>query len=205
MDFLSRIKRIVRFVKVTGPANNGESYPTQQITYNGKLAHAYIVMPYGTYANASSSDVLGLCFNVNAADSNKAAIPTIPNKRPRDLAQNEFAVYHPYSEAFIKFRNNGDIEIDTTQKTSGNIIVNTLRAEINASDSAVVKSPAVTIDAAESTFTGNVTIDKNLDVKENATFTSNISSNGKNIGDGHTHDGPATAPSGPIAPTRVVQ
>ena len=112
------IKSLVRFAVVTGPADNDSKYPVQQIKYKGKLANTLMVFPYGVYANASTEESLSLLFSVEGDTSNKAAIPYTPQLRPRDLEQNEVCFYHPFTNTTIKLRNNGNIEIDTTEENA---------------------------------------------------------------------------------------
>lgn len=63
----------------------------------------------------------------------------------------------------------------------------------------------VTVDAPDAEFTGNVKILGNLEVIGSSTLSSTVTSNGKDISDTHLHDGPATAPTGPISPTGAPQ
>lgn len=63
----------------------------------------------------------------------------------------------------------------------------------------------VTVDAPDAEFTGNVKIFGNLEVVGTSMLSSDVTSNGKDISDTHLHDGPATAPDGPVAPTGAPQ
>lgn len=133
MDFLARLKNLLRFAKITGPADNEKQFPVQQMTYKGKVVDCLQIFPYGVYANLSD-DCLGVMFSIDGNPENRAAISYTPKLRPNDLEQNEIAFYHPYTGAFIKSRNNGDLEIDCQQDTPGNIIVNCVNAEVNATE-----------------------------------------------------------------------
>ena len=81
-------------------------------------------------------------------------------------------------------------------------------AELRSSDGAVrvtIKSDKIEVAAPNIEHIGNVKITGNLEVTESAAFTSEITSNGVNIGDKHKHDGSPTAPSGPKSDTGIVK
>ena len=221
MGFLNKLKNIVRWATVTGPVNQAQQFPVQQVTYKGKVANCMMVFPYGVYAHVSSTDVLTMMFAVEGNADNRAGIPAIPQKRPVDLEQNEVAIYHPFTNSFIKFRNNGDISIDTAPidpvtgvQTLGNIIINCVNATVTASENVsvtaiqnigltgveatVTASASVTIDTPETTITGNLTVDGNT------TLSSTVTSGGKDISDTHTDTGSPSAPSGGVTNTGVV-
>lgn len=186
MDFLAKIKRLIGFAQITGPADNSKQYPVQQISYFGKTADAFIVFPYGMYSNVSSSHSLGVRFSIDGTESNRAVLPTCPEKRPRDLEQNEVSVYHPFTNASVKFRNNGDIVIDATA-SSANVIVNAINVTTNTETANVNATTSVEFDTPAAQFTGNLTVQGDFVAEANASFTTNITSNGKNIGDTHKH------------------
>jgi phage gp45-like len=147
---LSFLKNLIRWARITGPANNQENFSVQQVTYLGKTADSLIVFPYGHHANVSN-DSLALMFSIASNPENRAAIAWTPNDRP-DLEQNEIAIYHPFTNSLIHFKNSGDIDI-------------TGDANLNAT-----VTGTATIDAPETTITGNVTINGNLQVDGVATL-----------------------------------
>lgn len=184
---LNKLKNLLRYARITGSADNTKQFPVQQINYKGKVANSFIGLPYGIYANVEN-DYLGIMCAIDGAEDNRVLIPLTADKRPRDLEQNELAVYHPDTESFIKFKNNGNIEIDCVGQQQGKIIINCVQATLTASTSVLVDSP-------QTTFTGDV------QVNGSTTLSGNVTSNGKDISDTHTHNGSPTAPSGPISPT----
>ncbi len=72
---------------------------------------------------------------------------------------------------------------------------------ITGSTITLLNSGEVRIVAPETRIQSNLTLEGNLNCLGSASFTSNITSNGKNIGDTHSHTGSPTAPDGPISPT----
>lgn len=149
MAFLARLKNLIRVGKITGAANNSTQFPVQQLTFKGKVTEALMIFPYGVYANVSIEDALALFFSIDGNEENKAAIAYTPQKRPTDLANGEVAVYHPTSNSFIKFRNNGNIEVEGTGQinivTTGDVNLECNAASVTAAASVDIDSPVTNL------------------------------------------------------------
>lgn len=184
-DFLVKLKNLIKFGVVTGGADNASQFPVQQMVYKGKVVNALQIFPYGLYANNASDDSLGVIFSIDDNENNRAALCFTPKRRPTDLEQNEVAFYHPFTNSFIKFRNNGNLEIDTGE---GNIVID---------------STNITVNCNTATVAGDVVINGDLTVTGATTLSATVTSNGKDISDTHTHIGSATAPDGPQVDTGV--
>ena len=197
VDYLAKIKGLIKLGFVTGPANNDDKFPVQQMTFKGKAVDVMQLNPYGLYSNVKTDSSLGLMFVSDCAPENRAALCFTPEERPRDLENGEVCLYHPFTNSFIKFRNNGDLEIQSQGGGSGELkIVSQGNVSIDTQGATTVTSAGtVTLDASQVNVTGN------LDVAGNTTLTSNVTSNGVNIGSTHTHTGSPTAPDGPVTPT----
>lgn len=103
------IKRAV----VTLAGSDNKQVPIQQITYNGKVADAEIIFPYGVHANLSAdNNTLCIVFAVEGQEDYRAAMGYTPGLRPKPLEEGEVVFYHPLTQSKIHFRNNGDIDID---------------------------------------------------------------------------------------------
>lgn len=166
MNFLAKIKNLLRYAQVTGPANNSQSFPIQQMTAKGKVFNSLTVFPYGMYANCASIDTMAMVFSVDGQEENKAAIPFIPMKRPKNLQQNEVAFYHPYSGTQILFKNDGTLEISTTGDTPGNVIINSGGdTEVNTSgNTKIIANDQVYIDATNDVNVSGANINLNGNV-----------------------------------------
>ncbi len=142
-----KLKNLVRYAVVSAGADNTKQFPVQQITYKGKVAEGLAVSPYGLYANISN-DALALVFSIEGDESSKAFMAYTPKDRPDDLEQDEVALYHPPTKTFIKFRNTGDVEIDTdVDGAGGNLIINTASATVNATGDVDVTADNVNVNA----------------------------------------------------------
>lgn len=182
-------KNSIRMSRITSPGADDGQFPTQQMTYLGKVADGITVFPYGFHANVTA-DVLALMFSVQGLPENRLAMPFNTKKRPK-LAAGEVAFFHPPTMSFIIGRANGDLDIETGDGGTGNVNINCKQANVTASES-------VTLDTPETTITGNLT------VTGDTTLSSTVTSGGKDISDTHTHTGSPTAPSGPVSNTGAV-
>ncbi len=186
---------MIRWARITKAGSDDQQFATQQMEYLGKVADGLIVFPYGLHGNVPP-DALAMMFAIQGNPDNRAAIAWTPKNRPK-LAEGEVAFYHPPTDAFMIWRANGDLDIETGDGGTGNININCKQANVTASES-------VTFDTPEATFTGNVTVDMDLTVTGDTTLSSTVTSGGKDISDTHTHVGSATAPAGPQVNTGAV-
>lgn len=169
---INRIKNLIRWARITRFGADDKQFPVQQVTYLGKVGDCMMIFPYGMHGNASEDSLVAM-FEMGADSANRAGIPGTPQDRPK-MAGNEFCLYHPKTQSIIHFRNNGDIDIDTVNNNQGSININTVQANIAASDS-------VNITAPETNITGNLT------VTGDTSLGATVTSNGKNISNTHSH------------------
>lgn len=201
------LRNLLRWARITKAGSDTEQFATQQMEYLGKVADGLIVFPYGMHANATP-DSLALMFAVQGNADNRAAIAWTPKDRPT-LKAGEVAIYHPETDAFIIWRETGDLDIETGDGGSANInikcnkvtvdcdsaevnattesVINTAVAEVNATTSLDVTSPI-------SNFSGIVNISGALNALAGMAITGAATANGKDISDTHTH--PAGTPPG---------
>lgn len=124
------ISKLLRWVRVIKP---GEDDPTkfhvQQIEYMGKISNALMVFPYGVHANIPEN-AFGVMFTVQGNQDNRGVIAWVPKGRPQ-LKGGEVAFYHPPTDAFMIWRENGDLDIETGTSGTGNININATLTTIN--------------------------------------------------------------------------
>lgn len=174
-SWAERIKRTIRVCRATLAGDESTTFAQQQVEYLGKTADAVIIFPYGFHAVAPA-DTLGLLFAQMGNPEALIRMPGFDRNRPTMVA-GEVAVYHPGTGSVILFKADGSVSVTSV------VGVN-------------VSAPAVSI-------TGNATITGNLTVTGITTLGTAVTSNGKNIGDTHTHVGSPTAPTGVQSNTGV--
>ncbi len=163
------IHNLLRWLRVIRPgADDPNKFHIQQIEYMGKVADALMIFPYGVHANVPE-DAFGILFSIQGNPDNRGAIAWVPKGRPQ-LAGGEVAFYHPPTDAFLIWRSNGDLDIETGNSGTGKI-------NIVASD--------VTINATLTTINGDLT------VTGNTVLGDTVTSNGTNISGTHIHSQPS--------------
>ena len=196
---INRLKKMIRWARVTLAGSDDKQFPTQQVEYLEKPGDCFMVFPYGMHGNATP-DSLVMMFSVYGDAAQRAGIPTTPQERPQ-MAAGEFCLYHPKTQSIIHFRSeSGDIDIDVVKNKAGNININTTKANVTASDSVNVTAPNTNI-TGDVNITGDTVMTGNATVTGSTTLSSTVTSNGKDIGDGHSHSGSPTAPTGPVSNT----
>jgi len=162
---MSMIRNLLKWARVVKPGiDDPDKFHIQQIEYMGKAADALMIFPYGLHGNVPE-DALGLVFSIQGNPDNRGIIAWTPKDRPK-LAGGEVAFYHPPTDAFIIWRSNGDLDIETGSGGTGKIT-------IDASD-ITINSPLVTING-DLTVTGDTTLS---DV---------VTSDGTDISNTHIH------------------
>lgn len=151
------LRNLLRWARITKAGTDDQQFATQQMEYLGKVSDGLIVFPYGIHGNVPP-DALALMFAVQGNADNRAAIAWTPKDRPK-LKEGEVAFYHPPTDAFIIWRQSGDLDIETGEGGTKDI-------NIKAS-------------------TVNITAD--LKVTGNTEFTGTVKANGKVIDDTHGH------------------
>lgn len=172
------IKDLIRWATVTNSSLDTEKFAVQQLSYLSKTVDSLMVFPYGTHANVPEG-AFALTFSIQGNPENRACIAWTPNTRPV-LAAGEVAFYHPPTSAFIIWRANGDLDIQTGDTGAANInvvandinvtasniitmtakdvVLNSETTAINATTSCTITTPSFTVDAAVSDFTGTVNV-----------------------------------------------
>lgn len=115
MNVRQKIKNIVRRAVITRSGDDTADYHLAQISYNNKVVDAEVINPYGLYSNPPK-DLQALMLTICADSENRAMIAYSQQDRFKNLQPGEVVVGNPAKETFIKFDNEGNIEIDSKAK-----------------------------------------------------------------------------------------
>ncbi len=105
---------MIKLAVTTGieSSDNSSQFPIQQVEYMGKTADCLILFPYGQFARLPKDQLLVL-LSIAAEEENRVAIGTgDPADRP-EIEKGEVVYFHPETKTFLKFKNNGELEIDS--------------------------------------------------------------------------------------------
>lgn len=182
-DLLSRIKRIVRWARITAAGGDSKSYPIQQVEYKGKVGDCLMVFPYGHHANLTPDSLVAM-FAVEGDADNRAGIGWTPTIRPK-LLEGEVAIYHPLTGTIIKFNQAGGININAVAEITvdaPSVVVNAPDIEMNSTNH-TINTTNYELNCVEGDATATGT---------GFEFTGGLRSNTKDISDTHTHSGVQT-------------
>lgn len=107
---LALLKSLIRFGKITNPGADDRPIPMSQFQYFNKVKDVIVIYPYGFSANAPL-DNLAVLMNVGHED-NSVAFPFSGGDRVKNLKPGEVVVGNFVSGSFVKFSQNGDIDIN---------------------------------------------------------------------------------------------
>ncbi len=199
---MSEIKNQIKWVVIT---KDGEDDPTnfhiQQIQYLGKNADTLMIEPYGLHSNVPPG-AFGVMLSIQGNPDNRGVIAWTPKER-RHLESGEVSFYHPPTDAFITWKANGDLDIETGGGGTAQINIKAGNINIEAEDITVI-GKNIDITADDVLITSPLTkITGDLEVTGSATLGSTVTSNGTDISDSHTHpqgndsDGDTEVDTGP--------
>lgn len=107
--------------------NDSGNYQTAQVSYFGKVSDIEVINPYGI-SSSPPIDSLVLMFNVMGQEENKAGIINAQPQRFKNLKEGEVVVGNYLTGSYVKFLQNGGIEVFT----EGNATVTASNAIIDA-------------------------------------------------------------------------
>nr|DAH10939.1 MAG TPA: baseplate assembly protein V [Caudoviricetes sp.] len=160
-------------------------FPTMQVKYLKQVIK--IVQKLGIYGVCSNppKGSNGILFPIMGSDSNIACLADDIANRFKDLKEGELVIGNYLTKAFIKFSQDGGIEIHAkyvkTIADEGDISTETIKGNITN------KSAGNIMDTASSTIMNNpVSITDNLSVTKSATITEDVIGGGISL-KGHIH------------------
>lgn len=214
-SILSKLKDIIkRAVVMTTDQDDGPFPRTKASSFESPPMSVELIQPYGFYSNPPKG-ALGITFNIGGDHRNMFGIFNVPSQRFKTVP-GEVAIGNPLSKAVIYFRNNGNVDVtipgiltttitknavitiqgNATMTITGNATVNAANATINASETAAIIAPAITLSDS-----------LNADIADALTKFEEL----KDWADSHVHEidsvdtSPPTLPLPATAATTVVQ
>lgn len=175
--------------------NDDKIMPATQVEGYGEADDVTVLWPYGMHGNLPT-DSYTVTFLINGQSENRAAIGFRPDLRQKGLKAGEVIFGNFFRKSTTLYDDEGNIvvncENDEKVTIKGASVINiTGDADITVGGNTTLTTPLMTVDG-DFTVTGDTTLG------------ANVTSNGKDISDTHTHNGSPTAPTGAISPTGTV-
>jgi len=172
MKIITFIRNLIKRGVVTKKTPDSGQFSVAQVKWlTGKTGNVEVIHPYGfsSYAPVGS---LALMFNVMGHEENRAAIINDPKRRFKDLKEGEIAIGNFLTRSYVKFKENGDIEVISTNNRSVTIAGND--SIVIGGDCNITTTGNTTV-----TTTGNTTIDStgNMSATIGGTLTANVTGN----------------------------
>lgn len=105
-------RNLIRYGRITKRLTRKGQFAVQQTTYQGKVADAHMIHPYGLHANVPA-DTLALLLAVQGNPDNRAAF-AMDSKAWPTLEDGEVALYHPSTGGMLVWKTDGSVEITTS-------------------------------------------------------------------------------------------
>ncbi len=194
-------RNMIKRAVITLGGSDDKELPIQQLSYNGKVADAEIIFPYGVHANLSAdNNTLCIVFAVDGQEDYRAAMGYTPLLRPKPLAEGEVVFYHPLTQSKIHFRNNGDIDVDVTGE-NGDLNV-TIKKDLNITvggDVNITATGTATVTVPTTEWIGNINVTGNVVISGTSTADNHISDGIS--GNSHVHGGVESGASNTDGPS----
>ncbi len=115
---LRTMKGLLRLARIVASSSDDKNFPVQQIEYLGRNCDATVWFPYGMHANLPP-DVLAIAMSLNGNLETRYAFPSSPKERlesplPNPLEEGDLLLFNPVSKAYVYFKADGDININST-------------------------------------------------------------------------------------------
>jgi hypothetical protein len=130
----NRVTTSIKLGHVSRFIEDDRPYPVVQVTYFKEMVgNVTIIMPYGTSC-ALPEDTLGIVINVLGDETNTIFIPISTTEREKNLKRGEYVAGNQVKKTYIKFDENGNIEIegqgDINITTTGNVNIDAQQTNI---------------------------------------------------------------------------
>jgi phage gp45-like len=192
---MTLLQNLIKYARVVMGGKDDKTYPIQQVEYYGKAGNVFIVFPYGMHANLPEDSLLSI-FAANGNEQDRFGIGGLPNERIKNLPVGEVVFFHPITKSKVHFKNNGDVDVDTTKKNgnvnincgTGNVVVNCKDVDVNCDNAIVNASEKIDYTAPEINLNGIVNISGMLNALGGLDIpTETITVQGIDLGPSHNH------------------
>jgi hypothetical protein len=112
---LAKVMNLITYGVVSAVSTDTTDYPIMQISYMGRTANAARISPYGLCSNPPLKAKV-VHWNVLAQEENKVGFAFSQQNRFKPLKAGEVVVGNPTSQSYIKFHEDGTIEIVSAKK-----------------------------------------------------------------------------------------
>ena len=147
-SLFDKARNFIKYGVVSYTNGDSANTPVAQVTSHGIAANAQRIMPYGVYGEPPPGTKC-ILLQMQGDTEKKAFIAFPQSKRFKTSAAGEMMYGNIQIGTYIKFLNNGDIEISSIKDTPQNITVTGKNLTLNITESCIINSKNSTINATE--------------------------------------------------------
>ncbi|MGD9276257.1 MAG: hypothetical protein PVJ67_03740 [Candidatus Pacearchaeota archaeon] len=151
--FLKLIKNIIKVGYVSNSLPDTGQFPKVQVEYPNKHGDAFVINPYGLYTRLPVG-VQAIIFAVNGNDNNRAIIGCSRDERFKNLEEGEVLIGNVIKNTYVKFKNDGSVEI----YTSGNVNINAAQTNLGSGGNQIARlGDQITVNIGGTDYYGTIT------------------------------------------------
>ncbi len=178
-DIINKLRSMIKIGFTSNIMKDDADFPHVQTRFLGKKNNIWHVTPYGLFSSPPLNSI-GLVFNIQSQEQNRAGIINDFKNRFKGLKQGEVTIGNTITRSRIEFRENGEVFI--INAITGDSIL------LKANNTVVIDSPLVI-------FTNDIDVKGDIRPKDS----SNVDI--RDIFDAHVHSGIQSGPSNTNVPT----
>jgi len=162
---------MIKQVIITAINDDTSDFPRAQVFYMGKEGLATRISPYG-YCYMPPLDTWGVSWSMRSEESSKVVMFSELEKRLKELQPGEVGIHNPETGSYIKFKENGDIDIESQNNINVICVDATVIASGNMSSivdgdlsftvtgiTEISSNGNMTLTAPQITLTGDIVLD----------------------------------------------
>ena len=151
-----KLLNLIKMGAVSAASDDTGSRPELNVSYQGRQIKTYPIYVYGYSCMPPVAQTQAVIAQVSTSDSNTISFPSTPQIRFKNLQEGEVKVGNYLTNSFVFFRQDGTIEINSTQSV---IIQAASSVTINATESIMLNVGAATLTLTEAALVSSVPIE----------------------------------------------
>jgi len=208
MSMFNKMVSMIKIALSTDPMIDTKKFPFLKAKFMTKVNDIWFVTPYGFYSSPPEGSI-GLVFNIQAQEQNRAGIFNDYDRRPKDLKEGEVALFNTLTKTRITLKANGDLDIfvknDRIINITGDDTINISGARnvtIQGNETVTVNGGLLTCNVDEFRINGELRVRD--DIKWDFGSTEESLNNFQSIYNTHTHDENDNAPAPTDGPNQTL-
>jgi len=168
MSLLNKITSMIKIALSTSVMTDTKTFPFLQAQFMTKVNDIWFITPYGYYSSPPVGS-MGLVFNIQAQEQNRAGIFNDYDRRPKDLKEGEVTLFNTLTKTRITLKANGDLDVFVNNNEIINIVGDDTiviggdrNVTIQGNETVTVNAGLVTYNVDEFRINGNLRVKEDI-------------------------------------------